>query len=403
MSTNYDKKSVITELLAWAKIPCDISEFEAAHVKSTSPRLYESAEELFGSWQLALAAALLEACMDEPEDDDDEVVEQVPFDPASRVVSPHAGTRVLFGGLGGELVSLPLPSLTVSLDSQLVPLGSELPIAGELASVDAKPEDDSFVALSAGGEVGNLIAMQFTAAAQAATGGAVKLRQRLSGLSAPAELVSLMPRRSLRLNERIVAVSRGGQIKSSKASEYASRVGSDALPMILPKEGDQAGWLLALDERDEIMIASSAGRAIVFPMSEVRAQGLKAQGVRAISLDDGASVVGAFGPGGYATALLVTRQGFAKRIVLSSFRAQGRGGAGMQTARLNAGDEVAVVTPIRDEDDALIITSQGRYLRVPALMVPLMGRPARGERVALLDEGEEVRLACAVPAGQLTS
>lgn len=403
MSTQYDKSTVIAELIAWAQIPCDESEFEEAHVSATSPRLHEAALELFGTWQRALGAAIVAACVEVDSDDegDDEPINEPPFDASARVASGHQDTRLLCGSNQGELAALTLSALPVRMDGEFEPLTPQLEFAASLSSVSAHPEDDSFVALSRGGEIGNLIAMQFTAAAQVPTSGAAKLRQRISGLNPPTELASLMPRRQLRLNERIAAVSLGGQIKSSKASEYASRVGSDAVPMIIPKEGDAAGWLLALDERDEILVASSAGRAIVFPMSEVRAQGLKAQGVRAISLDEGATVVGAFNRTIADKAFVISREGYAKRIGLGAFRAQGRGGAGMQTARLYPNDVIAVLGPVRDEDDVLVITSHGRYLRTPAPMLPLMGRPARGERLGELEPGEHVVNAYAVPAGPL--
>src|SRR5690625_3542678 len=211
-------------------------------------------------------------------------------------------------------------------------------------------------------------------------------------------VVGMFPRRELRLAKRIYAVATDGQIKASEAEEYAKRVSNEAIDVISPRDGARAYTMFSGHEDAQVFLASSGGKAIVFDASEIRSQGLRAQGVRGIQLDDDHTLVGAFAIE-EPEVVLVTAHGYVKRMLLDEFRPQGRGGAGLQTCKLADDDRVVAMVQTTINDDLLLIATDGQYLRLPIWQIPSMGRPARGDRMVAPPDGHMILDACIVPAG----
>jgi DNA gyrase subunit A len=224
------------------------------------------------------------------------------------------------------------------------------------------------------------------------------LIERFSGIEPRERAALVAPRRAVREQARFFTVTADGQVKASEASEYA-RLSSDAMVGSLLREGDRFVAAFAGPARGNVLVASSLAKAIVFDIAELRPQGRKATGVRAIALDEGATAVSAFVCPDDGWLVLATAQGYFKRMRSAEFRAQGRGGGGLQTCRLGHGDTVTDLVSIDLAGDLLVLTSSGRYLRLAAYDVPLLGRSARGDRLVDLDAGERVVQLVAVPAG----
>jgi DNA gyrase subunit A len=147
-----------------------------------------------------------------------------------------------------------------------------------------------------------------------------------------------------------------------------------------------------------VFVASSAGKAIHFPTEDVRSQGRRATGVRAIQLDAGARVVGAFATEGVDWVALATEQGMMKRMPITEYRPQGRSGGGLQTYRVTD-DPVASVAALPIDGDVVVLTNRGRVTRFPAFDLPLGNRAAKGEPCVQLEPGETVEQLLGVPAG----
>src|SRR5699024_2671248 len=166
----------------------------------------------------------------------------------------------------------------------------------------------------------------------------------------------------------------------------------------LPRDGAHAYTMFSGHADAQIFLASSGGKAIVFDASELRSQGLRAQGVRGIQLGDGHTVIGAFAlEEDYV--VLITALGYIKRMNLDECRPQGRGGAGLQTCKLADDDRVVAMVQASINDDVMLIGTDGQYLRLPVWQIPEMGRPARGDRLVAIDAEQQILDACAVPAG----
>ena len=225
------------------------------------------------------------------------------------------------------------------------------------------------------------------------------LNARFSGLSSTETVISVLPRRALRDLARFYFITVQGQLKASDTSEYR-KMSSEATLSTLVRDDDALLCVVAGANDAMLSVWSSLGKALVFDAAEVRSQGRKATGVKAIALDPGARAVSAFVSAGRSTfVVLATAQGLFKRMRMSDFRPQGRAGNGLQTCRLNPGDEVVCVASIALADDVVIVTSKGRYARFPVYDIPLMNRAAKGDSLIALGDSETLVSVQGFPAG----
>ncbi len=78
------------------------------------------------------------------------------------------------------------------------------------------------------------------------------------------------------------------------------------------------------------------------------------------------------------TILLITAEGYAKRMSLDEFRVQARGGVGVIAANLVDGDSIEVFTVCRSSDKLLLFTDHGKVYWINAHEIPKMDRTSRG-------------------------
>lgn len=393
-----DKQEMIEELVAWASEEGDLRALAEGRGEGSRAALVEAAAASFGSWPLALASALAAlARLEERRRPASRPAATVALAeaPDSRVVTEASEIPLYLMSAEGHLLQLPLDELPCAPDSAW----RELPGGpGRVAwptRIATQGDDETFFALGTSGLGGTLIRQHFIPWSHEAK--LVRMSDRLAGMDEDA-VAGLFPRRQLRQFDRLYAFSTDGNIKASDSAEYAKRVGAEAIDVILPREGEYALTMFVADTNASIFVASSAGKAIVFSAEEIRSQGRKAQGMRAILLDEGARAVSAF-PVESEECVLVTAKGFVKRMSLAEFRAQGRGGGGLQTVKLGGDDEVIAVLPVSVNDDLLLVSEEARYVRIPAWRIPLMGRAARGEAMVSSLAGDRIADVIVVPPG----
>lgn len=115
------------------------------------------------------------------------------------------------------------------------------------------------------------------------------------------------------------------------------------------------------------------------------------RGVRGIRLGTKDQVVEMVALGREGHILLITEEGFGKRVDSTEFRAQARGGKGVKSigitdksCSLVAGK---IVTP---DDDLMIVTAKGVLIRQKVDGISILLRPARGVKLIKLDPGDAV-------------
>ena len=236
---------------------------------------------------------------------------------------------------------------------------------------------------------------------------------------------------------QIVFATSKGSVRRNRLSDFTNVKSNGKIAMKF--EGDDEGTRLInariCDENDDVMLVTSGGRAIRFPVTDVRVFNSRSStGVRGIKLvNAGDEVVSAsvirhfdatpdergafikrfrseFGSdaeedGGEeasdnlseeryqdmlnANDLLVTinKGGIGNLTSSHDYRVSGRGGQGV--AAMKGGDIVACF-PIEIEDQIMLATSKGQSIRCPVDGISFRSRGAGGVKVFNTGKGEEV-------------
>src|SRR5437660_1470386 len=123
----------------------------------------------------------------------------------------------------------------------------------------------------------------------------------------------------------LVTVTRQGTIKETPARLY-SQVRRNGLIAINLNPDDELNWLKLSSGSDELIIASTDGKAIRFSEKEARPMGRDTQGVRGVSLREGALVAGFDIVRKGAHLLVVSAGGYGRLTPMKDYPARQRGG-----------------------------------------------------------------------------
>lgn len=228
----------------------------------------------------------------------------------------------------------------------------------------------------------------------------------LLSLDSGEKITAILPVADFTQDENLVLITRRGVAKRINLMAY-SRKRNNGLRAINLDDGDQLLYVLRTGGDDDIMVATDRGLSIRFSEQDVREMGRTARGVRAVTLSEGDSVVGAgVIPGGKSDigqyVLTITENGYGKRSELSEYKRQSRGGRGLCCHKL--GEKTGALAGIRivpEDYEIMLITDGGVIIRTRVSEIPVYGRSASGVRVMRLDgESRVVRFAVVDPAAE---
>jgi DNA gyrase subunit A len=209
-------------------------------------------------------------------------------------------------------------------------------------------------------------------------------------------------------NNFIVMCTKLGVIKKTSLEAY-SRPRTNGINAITIRENDELLEAKLTNGENEIVLASSSGRAIRFNEENVRPMGRNASGVRGIKIDENTEeVVGMICVEDvYTTILVVSKRGYGKRTYLNDpedkepvYRITNRGGKGVKTLNITSktGDLLSIKNVV-DEDDLMIITKSGVAIRMNVDSIRTMGRATQGVRLINLKGTSEIAAIARVPRG----
>lgn len=210
-------------------------------------------------------------------------------------------------------------------------------------------------------------------------------------------------------NNFIIMCSKHGVIKKTSLEAY-SRPRTNGINAITIREGDELLEAKLTNGTNEIVLATSSGRAIRFNESTVRPMGRNASGVRGVTLAGGSDeVIGMICVEDiFSTILVVSEKGFGKRTYLNDpedkepvYRITNRGGKGVKT--LNITEKTGKLLSIQnvfDEDDLMIITKSGVTIRMHVDTIRTMGRAAQGVKLINLKGNAEIAAIARVPRSE---
>ena len=190
----------------------------------------------------------------------------------------------------------------------------------------------------------------------------------------------------------LIMLTKKGYIKRIELDNF-SNIRRNGIIAIGLEEGDELDWVKLATARDEIIIGTSCGMAIRFPIQDLRPLGRSARGVTSMKLRTGDEIVGCdIVPRDYdADLLVVTSDGFGKRTKLSEFRSQNRGGIGLIATKFKTPtSKLVALTIVQDSDDIMMVTANGVVTRLNAGSISRQGRPATGVRAQNLVDNDSV-------------
>ncbi len=195
-------------------------------------------------------------------------------------------------------------------------------------------------------------------------------------------------------NHYIVLCTKKGIIKKTSLEDF-SRPRANGVNAITINEGDELLEARMTDGSSEIMLALKSGRAIRFEEIKVRATGRGAIGVTGIEVDDEKDeVVGMIcvnKEDATRTILVVSEKGYGKRTPIDEYRITNRGGKGVKT--INVTDKTGSLVGIlyvTEKEDLIITCKSGVTIRTGIQDIREAGRATQGVKLIRIDEGDEI-------------
>jgi DNA gyrase subunit A len=179
-----------------------------------------------------------------------------------------------------------------------------------------------------------------------------------------------------------------GTVKKTRLSAF-SRPRSTGLIALDIVEGDRLIGASLTSGSDDVMLVTSAGKAIRFNETDVREMGRTARGVRGVKLDDVAKVISLMVPQEGGQVLTASEKGYGKKTAITEFPIRGRGGMGviaMQCTERNGG--LAGAVQVFDGDDIMLISDLGTMVRTRTSEISSLGRNTQGVRLIRVADDE---------------
>ena len=183
-----------------------------------------------------------------------------------------------------------------------------------------------------------------------------------------------------------------GKVKRVSLSEFASVRPSGVIAINLEVK-DELGWVRLTGGKDEIIMVTANGKALRISEDEIRAVGRQAGGMTGIKLRAGDYVASMEVVEKEGSLLVITENGFGKRVSLAEYPQKSRATQGVATLDekyMSKTGKIAVARVIQESDEATIISRNGIVLRLKVKEIIKGSRIARGMHLMDLPENDSV-------------
>ena len=188
-----------------------------------------------------------------------------------------------------------------------------------------------------------------------------------------------------------------GNVKRMAVSQMSNIRLSGLIAMNVKSDDQLIGVRLAKTE-DDIIMVSSQGMSIRFPVSNVTPRQRAAGGMKGMVLSAKDRLVGMdiIKPDGDSRLLVISRLGYGKLTPTSEYRRQGRGGKGIKTFNIRSKTgPVAAAEIVDDSKEVYVVSEQAQVLRTSLSEISSMGRATQGVTIFKPQKGDAVSsIAC---------
>ncbi|MDX1407718.1 MAG: DNA gyrase subunit A, partial [Saprospiraceae bacterium] len=192
----------------------------------------------------------------------------------------------------------------------------------------------------------------------------------------------------------ILFATRQGMVKKTLVEAF-SRPRANGIIAITINDGDQLIDARLTNGSNQVFLGNREGYAIRFDEEKVRPMGRTAAGVRGMKLQSSEDqVVGmvCVDPGDESvTILVVSENGSGKRSSVEDYRLTNRGGKGVKTIQVTEKTgKLVAIKAVSEEDDLMITNRSGIVIRMPVEDIRVMGRATQGVRVITLGDDDSI-------------
>jgi len=190
----------------------------------------------------------------------------------------------------------------------------------------------------------------------------------------------------------ILFATKNGMVKKTAISEFKN-VRKNGLIAISLRKGDLLKKCKKSSGEDEIILATKKGQAIRFKEKDVREMGRQAVGIKGIKLRKDDEVVGmeVIKRGVKGNLLILTENGYGKRIEAKELKTQKRGGTGIKCTNISPKTGYLVdVKFLSDETDLICITKKGKIFKTKISLIPKQKRQSQGVKIMKLEEEDKI-------------
>ncbi len=204
------------------------------------------------------------------------------------------------------------------------------------------------------------------------------------------KIAAMIGGRGLDEDSYLVFVTRNGTVK--RISQAALKnIRANGIRALNLDEGDELISVIQTSGDENILIATHDGMSVCFNEQDARPMGRTAVGVRGIKLRGDDYVIGAGSTSAGSALLTITEKGYGKRTPVEEYSVHGRGGLGIKNYNVtDKTGKIADVLVVNDEDDILVITDDGTIIRMSAANISLLSRATQGVRIMRIMEGSRV-------------
>ena len=207
----------------------------------------------------------------------------------------------------------------------------------------------------------------------------------------PGERISaFLSVREFQEDRYVVFATKKGLIKKTELMQY-SNPRANGIRAISLEDKDEVIGVRLTDGQQEIILSTAEGQNIRFKEEQVRPTGRGAYGVVGMRLDEGDCVVSMEILSLGADILTVSENGFGKRTKADEYRITSRGGKGIITMKTtDKTGRVVGVQQVTEDDQLMLVTNKGKIIRLRIKDIRVIGRNTQGVHLIDVEEGERV-------------
>ena len=204
------------------------------------------------------------------------------------------------------------------------------------------------------------------------------------------KIAAMIGGRGLDEDSYLVFVTRNGTVKRMSQAALKN-IRANGIRALNLDEGDELISVIQTGGDENILIATHDGMSVCFNEQDARPMGRTAVGVRGIKLRGDDYVIGAGSTSAGSALLTITEKGYGKRTPVEEYSVHGRGGLGIKNYNVtDKTGKIADVKVVNDEDDILVITDDGTIIRMSAANISLLSRATQGVRIMRIMDGSRV-------------